>query len=115
MNIDREANMHVCIAKINISALQFSDSTAMQRVLEDMQKSVLQKYCVQIHDVTQSVGTPLTDYEKPTQKWQRLQLGWAMVGGAVPILQKQLEDILTTIESYGLGETTEQQIEILPF
>lgn len=103
MNILSETSMRVALAKVDLFFPYCHSLKEKRHLLLKIKNRIGSKFEVSAHEVSHH------------DKWQRAQLGMALVGNDAVVLQSLMEKVMTSIAEYGLGEVVDSIIEVVEF
>lgn len=103
MNIDPESRMRVALAKVEMFFPYTHSLKEKRHILHKIKGRIFSDFKVAVHEVS---------YQ---DKWQRAQLGLAIVGNDAVKLESLTAKVLDRIEDFGLGEMTDSVVEIITF
>jgi len=103
MNIPQETAMRVGLAKIDIVFPYCHSLKEKRHLLHKIKDKVWSKFKVSIHEVSHH------------DKWQRAQLGLAIVGNDAKLINSLIDKIVEQIVDYQMGDVVDSVSEILKF
>lgn len=103
MNVTQETSMRVALAKVDLF-FPFCHSLKEKRhILHKIKDRIFSDFKISIHEV---------DHH---DKWQRAQLGLAIVGNDASVLGGLVDRVLGKISEYGLAEVVDSISEIVSY
>lgn len=103
MNIDHESMMHVGIVKLELYFPYFHSLKDKRQALRKIKDKLFAKYKISVHEVMHH------------DKWQRTQLGFAVVSNDGVNVHSVIDHMLSDIDLMGVGERVDQIIEVMTF
>ena len=103
MNIDHESSMFVGVAKVELFFAHFHSLKDKRQALRKIKDKLFAKYKVSVHEVMHH------------EKWQRTQLGFAVVSNEGGNVHTVIDHMLTDIDLMGVGDRVDQIIEVFTF
>lgn len=103
MNIEPESQMRVALAKLELFFPYTHSLKEKRHIIHKIKDRIFAEFKVPVHEV---------DHH---DKWQRAQLGLAVVGNDAIILNSIVDKIIAKIEDYGFGEMVDAMIEVVNF
>lgn len=103
MNIDHQTTMRVGVVKLELH-FPFSRSLKEKRhALRKIKDKILARHKVSIQEVSHN------------DKWQRAQLGFAVVSHDGQLVHTIIDKIIHDIDLMGVGERVDEIIEVMSF
>lgn len=103
MNIDHESSMFVGVVKVELFFPHFHSLKDKRQALRKIKDKLFAKYKVSVHEVMHH------------DKWQRAQLGFAVVSNEGSNVHSFIDHMLTDIDLFGVGNRIDQIIEVFTF
>lgn len=103
MNIDFGTSMRVGLCKVELYLPHCHSLKEKRHSLRKIKDRVFARYKVSIHEVSHQ------------DKWQRTQMGLAVVSNDGQFVHSQIDKILSEIEMIGEGEIVDSLVEVLSF
>ena len=103
MNIDPESAMRVALAKVEFFFPYTHSLKEKRHIIHKIKDRIFAEFKVSVHEVEHH------------DKWQRAQLGMALVGNDAVKLNALVDKILDKIEDFGLGEIIDSVVEVINF
>ncbi len=103
MNITQETSMRVALAKVDLFFPYCHSLKEKRHILHKIKDRIFSDFKISIREV---------DHH---DKWQRAQLGLAMVGNDAVVLSGLVEQVLNKISEYGLAEVIDSVSEIVSY
>ncbi len=103
MNIDHESSMFVGVVKVELFFPHFHSLKDKRQALRKIKDKFFAKYKISVHEVMHN------------DKWQRAQLGFAVVSNDGANVHSVIDHMLTDIDLLGVGERIDQIIEVFTF
>lgn len=95
--------MRVALAKIELFFPYTHSLKEKRHILRKIKDKIFADFRVPVHEVS---------YQ---DKWQRTQLGIAVVGNDAVKLNSLVDKIIDRIEDFGLGEMVDSVVEVITF
>jgi uncharacterized protein YlxP (DUF503 family) len=103
MNIDSESAMKVALAKMEFFFPCVHSLKEKRHILHKIRDRIFSEFKVSVNEVSHQ------------DKWQRAQLGLAVVGNDPIKLNTLVDKVIARIEEYGLGEMVDSIVEVINF
>lgn len=103
MNIDHETSMRVGIVKVELYFPYCHSLKEKRHCLRKIKDRIFARSKISLHEVSHH------------DKWQRAQLGFAVVSVDGTYVHQTIDKILNEIDQLGLGDRIDEIIEILSF
>jgi uncharacterized protein YlxP (DUF503 family) len=103
MNLEPQSAMKVALVKLEMF-FPYSHSLKEKRyALRKIKDRIFAEFKISVHEVSHQ------------DKWQRTQLGFALVGNEAGLLNALVDKIGARIEEFGLGEMVDSVVEVISF
>lgn len=103
MNIPQETTMRVALAKIELHLPSCHSLKEKRHILRKIKDRIMSRFKVSVHEVHHQ------------DKWQRAQLGLAVVSNDARLAQSIIDQVLHEISGCSLGEVLDSVQEIVSF
>jgi uncharacterized protein YlxP (DUF503 family) len=103
MNIPQESSMRVALLKLEVYFPSCHSLKEKRHLLLKLKNRIQKHFQVSAHEVSHH------------DKWQRSQLGLALVGNDATLLSSIIDKILQDVTECGLGELIDSVSEIVDF
>ncbi len=103
MNIDHESAMHVGVAKLELHFPHYHTLKEKRQGLRKIKDRIFARHKILVSEVGHN------------DKWQRTQLGFAVVSNDGAFVHALVDKIFNEIDQLGLGERIDQIIEVFRF
>lgn len=103
MNVLQDNSMRVALAKFEMFFPYCHSLKEKRHLLHKLKARVFADYKVPVHEV---------DHH---DKWQRAQLGLAVVGNDATLISSVVDKITGALEDVGVGELVDRYVEVISF
>lgn len=103
MNILQETSMRVALVKFEVIFPYCHSLKEKRHNLHKIKGRIQADFKTSVHEVSHH------------DKWQRAQLGLALVGNDAAVLQSAVDGITNVLVDMGVGELVDQYVEIIDF
>ncbi len=103
MNIPQETSMRVALSKIDLFFPYCHSLKEKRHAVHKIKDRIFADFKISIHEVAHN------------DKWQRAQLGFAVVSNDAVLAQSVADKIVNAITGFGLGEVINVTTEVVSF